>query len=220
MFDKYRLIGAPYDALSKLYSGNAIHQCKIAMLRSDTINSETSILVAGAGQGQDAIHAAELGAKVTVVDISPTMLARFNKRLAAHPNASKLNIEQVQGDILKFEQFSQYDRVVVNFFLNVFERNKMTILLRHLVKLCRPGGECIIGDFCPSQGSLFNQSIQNIYWYAAATAFWLIAGNALHRIYDYRPLLAAEGLELEEERRFRFLGRELYYSLRVAKPVH
>jgi len=220
MLDKYKLIGASYDTLSKLYSGNTIYQCKTAMLREDTLIPGSNVLFAGAGQGQDAIRAAELGANVTVIDISPTMLNKFQQRLESHPRASELNVTQVQGDILKHDTLSRYDVVVANFFLNVFDRKKMQILLSHLVKICRPGGTMIIGDFCPTHGSFLNKSIQNIYWYAAASAFFAIAGNAIHTIYDYRPLLQAEGFTLEEERRFTFLRRELYSAIRATKPVH
>ena len=220
MLDKYKLIGASYDTLSKLYSGNTIHQCKTAMLREDTISSGSNVLFAGAGQGQDAIRAAELGADVTVIDISPTMLNKFKQRLENHPRAAELTITQIQGDILKHAALSSYDIVVANFFLNVFDRKKMQVLLSHLVKTCRPGGAMIIGDFCPIQGSLLNKSIQNIYWYAAASAFFAIAGNDIHCIYDYRPLLEAEGFSLVEERRFTFLRRELYSAIRASKPVH
>lgn len=217
MIDKYKLIGSSYDYLSKLYSGNSIHECKLTMLREDTISPNSKVLFIGAGQGRDTLRAAELGANVTFVDISPTMMHKFETLLQAHPNAKQLSIEPVLGDILKLERYGEFDMVVINFFLNVFDRTKMTTLLNHAVKLCRPGGKLVIGDFCPPAGGLVNKSIQNVYWFAAATAFFAIAGNAVHAIYEYIPMLEKRGFKIKETRYFKHLGRNLYYSILAEK---
>ena len=77
MRDKYKYIGPVYDFLSNLYSGKNIHRCKTAMLDVETVKPGDRILFAGVGHGRDAIRAAELGAEVTVVDLSETMLRKF-----------------------------------------------------------------------------------------------------------------------------------------------
>lgn len=217
MLDKYKLVGPAYDALSKAYSGDAIHRCKLAMLRADTLGPESNVLFAGAGLGKDAIHAATLGAHVTVVDISPTMLSRLEKNVAKHPQAQDLKVDTFLGDILKFENFGHYDVVVANFFLNVFDREKMTILLQHLSRHCKRGGAMIIGDFKPGQGNAFKQSFRNLYWYAAASAFFLAAGNAIHQIYDYAPMLEKLGFEIAEQQDIELLGMDIYYALRAIR---
>lgn len=217
MPDKYKLVGPVYDKLSALYSGDAIHDCKLSMLRPDTIGQDSKVLFAGAGQGLDVLRAAELGAQVTMVDISPTMHKAFDKKRLSRPDTQALEIETILGDILKHEHFGKYDTVVANFFLNVFDRRKMTLLLNHLARLCAPGGQIIIGDFKPVAGGVVNRSIQNVYWYAAATAFCFAAGNAIHRIYDYAPMLEELNFTPVEEQAFQSMGRELYYSLRAQK---
>jgi len=218
MLDKYKLVGRSYDLLSKLYSGDAIAACKVAMLREDTLGPGSRVLFAGSGQGKDAIVAASLGAQVTVVDISPTMMSRFKKILESQPDSIQERIEMVQIDILKLEKFDQYDMVVANFFLNVFDRKKMNTLLKHLIKLLRPKGRIIIGDFAPPQGGLLGKSVQNLYWYAAATAFFAAAGNAVHAIYHYREILEKQGCQIMEERFFPVLGQNWYQSLMAQKP--
>jgi demethylmenaquinone methyltransferase/2-methoxy-6-polyprenyl-1,4-benzoquinol methylase len=129
MLDKYKLVGRSYDFLSKLYSGNAIINCKLSMLNEHTIGPNSKVLFAGAGQGRDVLKAAELGANVTMVDISPTMMSKFNQLRIAHPESEQLQIHTVLSDILKQEQFGEYDMVVSNFFLNVFDEDKMNTLL-------------------------------------------------------------------------------------------
>lgn len=217
MLDKYKLVGRSYDLLSKLYSGNAIINCKLSMLNENTIGPNSKVLFAGAGQGRDVLRAAELGASVTMVDISPTMVKKFEQLRAEHPKNDQLKIQTVLGDILKQEDFGAYDLVVSNFFLNVFEEDKMNTLLTHLLKLCRFNGHIIIGDFSPPEGNLFKKAAQQIYWYSAATAFFAVAGNAIHRIYDYRKILQDKGLEIKNEAFFPFLGQNFYHSIRAKK---
>ena len=79
MRDKYKLVGPIYDWLSAFYSGKSIHRCKIAML--DRLRPGDRVLFAGVGHGRDAVHAARLGADVTVVDLSATMLKKFQANL-------------------------------------------------------------------------------------------------------------------------------------------
>lgn len=215
--DKYRLVGPGYDALSKLYSGNAIKESKVAMLRADTIAEGDQVLVAGAGHGADAIRAAELGAEVTVVDISPTMLKALEKRLKAHPEADRLKITPILGDILKHEHYGHYDTVVCHYFLNVFDRPKMLMLLDHLCRHCKSGGQFTLADFQPAQGNLAKKLSQNLYWYAAAISFFFAAGNAIHSIYNYAPLLEERGFEILETESFEVAKLPLYHAIRARK---
>jgi Methylase involved in ubiquinone/menaquinone biosynthesis len=81
MHDKYKHIGPVYDFLSNLYSGKSIQDCKTAMLDSNNVEPGDRILIAGVGHGRDALRAAQLGADVTVVDLSETMLRKFRELL-------------------------------------------------------------------------------------------------------------------------------------------
>ena len=150
--DKYRIIGPLYDFLSNLYSGRSIHHCKIAMINKDNIKKGDRVLFAGVGHGLDAIKAAELGANVTVVDLSETMLNQFRQKLKR--NNPKLKIRQVHSDILEFNEFQKYDMVVANFFLNVFYQDMMTKILEQLVRLGKPGAKIVVGDFSYPSGNI------------------------------------------------------------------
>ena len=131
MKDRYKFIGPAYDFLSSIYGGESIHNCKRAMLDVENVKAGDKILIAGVGHGKDAIRAAELGADVTVIDLSETMLRKFQEAVDKHPG--KLIIRQVHSDILKFDEFEQYDMVIANFFLNVFDESMMKEILRHLM---------------------------------------------------------------------------------------
>lgn len=217
MLDKYRLIGNAYSTLTKLYSGDAIRDCRLAMLNEGVIKQGSKVLFAGAGQGEDAIRAAELGAEATLIDLSPTMMDTSLKLRDQHPNKDALNIKTILGDILKHEEKGRYDVVVANFFLAVFEKDKMLAVLEHLIKLCKPGGYIIVGDFKAASGNILQKTAQRTYWLTAATAFFAMTGNPIHDLYNYPEILQKKGLKISAEETFNVLGQAVFQSILAEK---
>lgn len=215
--DKYRIVGPLYDFLSNLYSGRSIHHCKIAMINKDNVKKGDRILFAGVGHGLDAIQAAELGANVTVVDLSETMLNQFRQKLKK--NNPKLKIRQVHSDILEFNEFKKYDMVVANFFLNVFYRDTMTKVLEQLVRLGKPGAKIVVGDFSYPTGNVFSKAFKVIYWYGAVIFFWLFARNAVHNIYNYPEFMENAGLVIKEKKYYKLGIVNCYWSVLGEKSV-
>lgn len=217
MTDKYKYIGPLYDFLSSIYGGESIHDCKRAMLTLDHVKPGDKVLIAGAGHGKDAIRAAQIGAEVTVVDISETMLKKLQEGFAKQPGNLKVRV--VHADILKFEEFEQYDMVIANFFLNVFYKDFMLKLMNHLIKCVKPGGAFVVGDFSLPSGSWLRQNLQKGYWYTAALIFYVTSDNAVHEIYNYPELMKAEGLKIEDIRRYSYLGMDCYASVLGRKAI-
>jgi ubiquinone/menaquinone biosynthesis C-methylase UbiE len=213
MNDKYKIIGPLYDFLAMIFSFGQIDKCKTAM--HEHIKPDDKVLFAGVGQGIDAIEAAERGAEVTVVDLSESMLNIFTKRTRgryfAHP------IRQVHQDILKFDEYEQYDVVYANFFLNVFPPDMVTQVLEHLSKLVKKGGFVVVGDFSLPSGGIISRLFQNIYWYIADIIFVIMAKNAFHPVYDYQSQMRSLGLEITDIKYLRFLFDNRYYSIRAQK---
>ena len=215
MGDKYRLVGPIYDWLSAFYSGKSIHKCKIAML--DKLQPGDKVLFAGVGHGRDALHAARLGAEVTVVDLSETMLKRFQANLAKE--GVEVSIRQVHSDIMKVEEVERYDMVVANFFLNVFHEDMMVKVLQHLIKLGKPGARVVVGDFSFPTGNVLTRLVKTLYWYGAVGFFWLFAGNAFHNIYNYPESMKKLGLRIHEQKHYKLLLLNCYWSVLGEKPV-
>jgi demethylmenaquinone methyltransferase/2-methoxy-6-polyprenyl-1,4-benzoquinol methylase len=215
MGDKYRWIGPAYDFLSSIYGGESIHNCKRAMLTPEHVKPGDKILIAGVGHGKDAIRAAEIGADVTVVDLSETMLKKLEEAIAAHPQ--DLKIRRVHSDILKFDELEQYDMVIANFFLNVFYEDMMMDILRHLCKLGKPKSKLVIGDFIYPEGGSVTRFLQKFYWYTAAVIFYFATNNAVHKIYNYPRLMEDLGFIIKEKKRFSYLGLQCYWSILAEK---
>lgn len=215
MKDKYKLVGPVYDWLSAVYSGKSIHHCKVAML--DKLKPGDKVLFAGVGHGMDAVHAARLGADVTVVDLSETMLRNFQRNL--DKEGIQVRIRQLHSDIMKVREFEKYDMVVANFFLNVFDEEMMHRVLEHLIRLGKPGAHVVVGDFAYPTGNILSRLFKKAYWYGAVLFFWAFAGNAVHKIYNYPESMQKLGLHVREKKHYRLLLLNCYWSVLGTKPA-
>jgi len=209
MQDKYKLVGPIYDWLSAVYSGKSIHRCKVAML--DRLRPGDKVLFASVGHGMDAVYAARLGADVTVVDLSQTMLNKFKANL--DKEGIHVNIRQLHSDIMLIDEYERYDMVVANFFLNVFHEDMMVRVLEHLIRLGKPGADVVVGDFAFPTGNVFTRLLKTAYWYGAVMFFWLFAGNALHKIYNYPESMRKLGLQVREQKHYRLMLLNCYWSV-------
>jgi demethylphylloquinol methyltransferase len=214
MKDNYKLMGHIYDLLGNAYSGKKIAYCKEAMI--DRLHPDEEVLFAGVGHGKEAIKAAQLGAKVTVVDLSETMLAKFTKGIASQN--FKHSVQQIYDDILNVPVDKKYDYVFANFFLNVFKRNPMDQVVMHLADITREGGCMVVGDFAYPNGNIVSRTFQRLYWYIGVTPFFLMTNNAFHNIYNYPEYLKKYGLNIASIKYFKLFGLKIYWSILAQKP--
>lgn len=217
MKDKYWLMGPVYDALSFVFAGNSILECKCSMLTPDNLKPGDKVLFAGIGHGKEAIYAAEQGADVTVVDLSKAMLDKFKQGLDKSNKDLKINI--VHSDIMKIEEFGEYDMVVANFFLNVFNEPFMADVLKHLIKLGKNDASIVVGDFALPEGNVLARLAKRMYWYLAIGIFWITTGAALHPVYDYRRHMLEQGLDVVDKKHSRVLGINAYTAFLGKKTV-
>jgi len=213
MADKYKIIGPLYDFLNVVYGGKQFHKCKTAM--NADLNEDDKILFAGVGHGRDAIDAAERGAKVTVVDLSATMLKNVEKNLKGknfkHP------IRLVHSDIFEFNEAGEYDQVVANFFLNVFPEDFMFKVMQHLATMVKPEGHFVVGDFHYPSGNILSRAFQNTYWYIAVGIFTVFAKNAFHKIYDYPKHIEAMGFKVTKSEDVNVLFVPALWSMKAQR---
>ncbi len=208
--DKYWLMGPVYDALSWVFAGNAIYKCKCSMLKAPWLNPGDRVLFAGVGHGKEAIYAARMGARVTVVDLSAAMLEKF--RQALEKTGENLDVRIVHSDIFKVEEWGEYDMVTGNFFFNLFPREMVPEVLQHLMKLARNDGYIVISDFAFPQGNPLAKLFKQAYWYTAILIFWATTGAAVHPVYDYQKYMEEAGLRMREVTHTPFLGIDAYTS--------
>ena len=87
---------------------------KFVKLFTDQLDLSVSgldVLDLGAGEGKNAVYLANLGAKVTAVDVSPIALARFE--MQPDFQASSSNITRINSDILEIRYSDrQFDLII------------------------------------------------------------------------------------------------------------
>jgi len=208
MKDGYWLVGFQYELSGHLYSLGRIPRCKSAMLKH--LKEGDRVLVAGVGHGTEAIEASRLGADVTAVDLSETMLKHFRKRITKEKPPKEIRI--IHDDIFNVRDTGQYDMVISNFFLNVFSETRVREVANHLGTLVRPGGYLVVGEFVlPEQG--WRGIVQTINWYIAISIYSSTTEAVFHPVWDYPGLVKGAGCTIEHIEYFDILGVNLYWSI-------
>lgn len=219
MEDAYVPISNYYNLLSKLYSLGRIPQCRDGFVEEigdavlNEADGDVSVCYVGVGHGDEAVNAAECGAMVTVVDVSASMLERFQVKLDSLGGEVRSRVRLIHGDVRNME--GRYDWIVANFFLNVFSEGEMVKMLERVLGLCKDGGSLVIGDFCHTgDGGMVVRSMQRLNWYVALLVFRMFVKNAKHSIYCYEGDLFKLGWKVEERKVFGFFGVSFYESVR------
>ncbi len=210
----YDAVASFYDELAEIYSLGRIRRSKASQLVA--IAKSDRVLYAGVGRGSDALLAARFGARVTAIDLSASMLSRFERRLAREG----LEAELIRGDVAAHAPDREYDVVVANYFLNLFDFDRAREMARHLGSLVRRGGLLMLADFARPSGGRFARSLSSAYYRPVNGIAWALGFCALHPILDHAELLAPLGFRIRTERRFPILlGRNPAYVSIIAERV-
>ncbi len=195
----YESVAWFYELLAHVFSLGLIRTAKASQIPK--LAKGERILYVGAGSGEDAVLAAKWGAKVTCVDLSPSMLSRIRKRFAKEG----LDAKFVCCDVMEFVPDAPYDTVAANFFLNIFPEPVMLRVLRHLTQCVKPGGRILIADFATSGGAIAT-GISKLYYLIALVFFWTLRLMPLHPIYDYKRYLKEMNMDVADIQDFYLLG--------------
>jgi ubiquinone/menaquinone biosynthesis C-methylase UbiE len=107
------------------------------------IEAGMKVLDVATGTGSAAIRAAEKGADVVGLDISPEMLEGARRNAAE----AGVEVEWVEGDAqaLPFDDDS-FDRVLTAF--GTIHATDHDLAASELVRVCKPGGEIVMANWC------------------------------------------------------------------------
>jgi SAM-dependent methyltransferase len=114
------------------------------------------VLDLGSGDGTTALPAARLGADVLGVDIARNLVDAGNRRAKA---AGLPNLAFVQGDATGLELPDQAFDLVVSIFGAMFAPRPFDVA-REMVRVARPGGRIVMGNWIPSDPTLVAQVLR------------------------------------------------------------
>jgi SAM-dependent methyltransferase len=156
-----------------------------ALVRELGITKGLKVLDLGCGDGTTAIPAAKLGAEVLGVDISRNLVAAGNARAA---EAGLTNCKFQEGDATNLQELEDgaFD-LTVSIFGAMFAPKPFDVA-REMVRVTRPGGRIIMGNWIPNDPTLVAQilKISSSYSPPPPEGFispmtWGIEGNVIER---------------------------------------
>lgn len=197
----YGLVSGIYDILGRFWTRGNIRKSKLWQIQF--MKPGDYVLFAGSGTSEEVVYASKSGVNAVIIDLSEKMLSIARSKLAAE---GIHDVVFIRGDICDHFSTSQYDVIVANYFLDVFDPSTMKEVLHHLKALLKFEGCLLIAGFTPVKGSKFNRWLAEIHHGIPLFVFHLLAGNALHQIYDYKPSLEELGFEVESSLDFRLFS--------------
>jgi alkyl hydroperoxide reductase subunit AhpC/SAM-dependent methyltransferase len=156
-----------------------------ALVRSFGITKGLKVLDLGCGDGTTAIPAAKLGADVLGVDIARNLVAAGNKRAQEQ---GLTNCRFQEGDAVNLHQLEdQSFDLVMSIFGAMFAPRPFDVA-REMVRVTRPGGRIIMGNWIPGDPTLVAQllKISSAYTPPPPEGFispmtWGIENNVIER---------------------------------------
>lgn len=128
-----------------------------AFARSLGITKHMRVLEIGGGDGTTAIPEAQLGADVTVADISAPLVAAGNRRAQA---MGVTNIRFQEGDATELAGIpdKSFD-LVVSVFGAMFAPKPMDVA-KQMVRVTKPGGRIVMGNWIPNDQTVVAQLLK------------------------------------------------------------
>ncbi len=194
-------VASVYELLANLWSLGRVGQMKRAQLAH--LSAGDRVLYVGVGPGDDAVAAAELGAQVTCLDLSPRMVEGVRRRFDAAGREGTF----VVSDLFAYVPERPFDVVVANFLFGCFPDGRRREAVARVVEFLRSGGRLLVADTGAPRGSAPARAFWYVY-HGLAYGFSAIQGLTpwLPR-FDLEPDLAAAGCGIEGRRFVRLWPR-------------
>jgi len=128
-----------------------------ALVESFGISKGLKVLDLGCGDGTTALPGAKLGADVTGVDISSKLVAAGNKRAKEH---GLPNCRFQEGDATDLHEIKDHSfDLSVSIFGAMFAPKPFEVA-KEMVRVTRPGGRIIMGNWIPNDPTLVAQILK------------------------------------------------------------
>lgn len=130
-----------YDSLARLIIGKGIKQSQLYFLNH--LSNKSKLLVLGGGTGWILPHLFKInpGLEIHYIDVSKNMIAHAKRRVS-----SANNIQFIVGTVENITD-RDFDCVVTNFYLDLFDNTKLEKLVPQIKASLLPGAYWLATDF-------------------------------------------------------------------------
>jgi len=134
------------------------------VVRKAGVASGMHVLDVGCGDGTTAVPAAKAGAQVVGVDIASNLVAAANRRAQEEGVADRLRVQEGDACELAGIADGRYDRVI-SIFGAMFAPKPFDVA-RNLVRVTRPGGRIVMGNWIPGDPTFVAQLLKTSMAYS------------------------------------------------------
>jgi len=147
------------------------------------------VLELGCGTGRITLKLAQEGKAVTGLDLSETMLARFQEKLGKLPQGIRNLVKVEQGDMTDFSFEERFGLVIIPFraFLHILDPAMQRRCLKLIAKHLLPDGRFVFNAFNPNLKYIVNAMEHHQVWQHANEVADPQTGNIVRRYYQLNP---------------------------------
>lgn len=211
-------IASWYRWLEYAAFGKLLERCRYAYV--ERLRDAKRVLIAGEGDGRFLLRLAEENrtAKVDVIESSRKMIALARRRVVNRLSSDLVSLHHCDA---RTAALPQCDAVVTHFFLDCFEEASAAAMVARIYAVLAPGGYWLLSEFRQPEHGL--AAIHARLWIRTMYLFFRASTGLKTRcLPDYESLLRQAGMELIEERRWRFglITAQLWRKPSETNPAH
>ncbi|QYY35705.1 class I SAM-dependent methyltransferase [Ruficoccus sp. ZRK36] len=187
-----------YPRLEHLVHGQRLERGRQAFLPE--LENCRNLLLLGEGNGRflRALLAQNPTCAVTVVEVSPRMIAHARQRLSA---ADAGRVSWIEASALEVELPAEsFDAVVTHYLFDLFNPDGQAQMLANGLRALRAGGLWQDTEFRADGPTRFARLKNRLLLAASYRFLGALCDFPARQLADHRPLMHAAGLELLEER--------------------
>jgi ubiquinone/menaquinone biosynthesis C-methylase UbiE len=148
-------IQAVYDRLAPVYDvWSALTESKsrrAALRYADIVDGDDVLEIAvGTGRTLEAIARIDLHGTIRGIDLSPGMLAKASRRIANHPEWSRVEVAQGDAHALPYSDDS-FDLVVVSYMFDLLPERDFSGVIAEIDRVVRPMGRVVVTNMTIAQ---------------------------------------------------------------------
>lgn len=190
-----------YDAFTCLISLNYINKSQNTFISELSSNKKGLILGGGTGYFLQKLLEQNQQIEVTYIDFSSKMIEYAKKRISKN-NPNDLHRVTFICKAVELTEFKEYDLIVCNYFLDMFNNEYVTLLSQRIRKSLIIGGYLYVTDFTiPQKNKIFQWSTQTglklLYYFFKCTT--QLKTNKLPEI---NTILKHEGFTITRTKEF------------------